>query len=210
MSETVFGLSIGQITAYAAIANVLMASVLAGVTIYYAAHAKRQADASKEQVDASNRQADAAMRTLDLLVKEKEQQARTDVFTVRFQLRAATQMIDEWQERVRSEAMDLPDVIEILPSSFSSTFSNAERIDHLVAGYMGSALHFVAKAELDVRVLRDRFVSGQTGTVPMVGRSEETRVRLKEQAGKNLAVARAKIAEANARLEAATGATTSS
>jgi hypothetical protein len=210
MSETVFGLSIGQITAYAAIANVLMASVLAGVTIYYAAHAKRQADASKEQVDASNRQADAAMRTLDLLVKEKEQQARTDVFTVRFQLRAATQMIDEWQERVRSEAMDLPDVIEILPSSFSGTISNAERIDHLVAGYMSSALHFVAKAELDVRVLRDRFVSGQTGTVPMVGRSEETRVRLKEQAGKNLAVARAKIAEANARLEAATGATTSS
>jgi hypothetical protein len=210
MSETVFGLSIGQITAYAAIANVLMASVLAGVTIYYAAHAKRQADASKEQVDASNRQADAAMRTLDLLVKEKEQQARTDVFTVRFQLRAATQMIDEWQERVRSEAMDLPDVIEILPSSFSGTISNAERIDHLVAGYMSSALHFVAKAELDVRVLRDRFVSGQTGAVPMVGRSEETRVRLKEQAGKNLAVARAKIAEANARLEAATEATTSS
>jgi hypothetical protein len=208
MSETVFGLSIGQITAYAAIANVLMASVLAGVTIYYAAHAKRQADASKDQVDASNRQADAAMRTLDLLVKEKEQQARTDVFTVRFQLRAATQMIDEWQERVRSETMDLPDVIEILPSSFNGTISNAERIDHLVAGYMGSALHFVAKAELDVRVLRDRFVSGQTGTVPMVGRSDETRARLKDRAGKNLAVARAKIAEANARLEAATGAAT--
>jgi len=210
MTQLVFGLTVGQITAYAAIANVLLALMLAIVTLYYASHAKRQADASKEQVDASNRQADAAIRTLDILLKEKEQQARLDLFSVKFQLRAATQLIDDWQERVNAETLDLPDVIEILPSSFSGTISNAERIDHLVAGYMSSALHFVAKAELDVRVLRDRFVSGQTGAVPMVGRSEETRVRLKEQAGKNLAVARAKIAEANARLEAATGATTSS
>jgi hypothetical protein len=71
MSQQVFGLSVGQITAYAAIANVLLALMLAGVTLYYASHAKRQADASKEQVAASNRQADAAMRTLDILLKEK-------------------------------------------------------------------------------------------------------------------------------------------
>lgn len=204
MSETVFGLSIGQITAYAAIANVLMASVLAGVTIYYAAHAKRQADASKEQVDASNRQADAAMKTLEILLKEKEQQGRTDVFTVKFQLRAAAQMIDEWQERIRAEHPDLPDVVEVLPTTFGSTISNAERIDHLVAGYMGSALHFVAKAELDIRVLKDRDPGISSQTAVINGKQIESRGRLTERAGKNLATARAKIAEASARLDAAT------
>jgi hypothetical protein len=204
MGETVFGLSIGQITAYAAIANVLLALVLAVVTLYYASHAKRQADASKEQVDASNRQADAAIRTLDLLLKEKEQQAKTDVFTVKFQLRAAAQMIDEWQQRIHSESPDLPDLIEILPPNFNSTISNAERIDHLVAGYMGSALHFVTKAELDIRILRDRDPGISADTAVINGKLIESRARLKERADKNLATAKAKIAEASARLEAAT------
>lgn len=204
MPQTVFGLSVDQITAYAAIANVLMASVLAFVTLYYASHAKRQADASKDQVDASNRQADAAMKTLEIMLKEKEQQARTDVFTVKFQLRAATQMIDDWQERMGSETLDLPDVIEILPTSFSSTISNAERIDHLVAGYMGTALHFVAKAELDIRVLRDRDPGLRGETTVIDGKKIESRARLHARAAKNLTTARAKIAEANTRLDAAT------
>jgi light-regulated signal transduction histidine kinase (bacteriophytochrome) len=201
MSQQVFGLSVDQITAYAAIANVLMASVLAFVTLYYASHAKRQADASKDQVEASNRQADAAIRTLEIIVKEKEQQARIDVFTVKFQLRAATQMIDEWQSRLNSESLDLPDEIEVLPASFSSTVSNAERIDHMVAGYMGSALHFVARAELDIRVMRDR-----EGAIA-ADKTTETRARLQDRIHKNLATARAKIAEAGARLEAATAGT---
>jgi len=207
MSQQVFGLSVDQITAYAAIANVLMASVLAFVTLYYASHAKRQADASKEQVDASNRQADAAMKTLEIILKEKEQQARTDVFTVKFQLRAATQMIDDWQERIGSETLDVPDVIEILPTSFSSTISNAERIDHLVAGYMGTALHFVAKAELDIRVLRDRDPGLRSDTATIDGKKIESRARMQARAVKNLTTARAKIAEANTRLEAATAGT---
>jgi hypothetical protein len=210
MSQTVLGLSIGQITAYAAIANVLLALVLAVVTLYYASHAKRQADASKEQVDASNRQADAAIRTLELLLKEKEQQAKTDVFTVKFQLRAAAQMIDEWQQRIHSESPDLPDLIEILPPHFNSTISNAERIDHLVAGYMGSALHFVTKAELDIRVLRDRDPGMSAETAVINGKLIESRARLQERATKNLATAKAKIAEASARLEAATAGTTAS
>jgi len=204
MQETVLGLSIGQITAYAAIANVLLASVLAGVTLYYAAHAKRQADASKEQVEASNRQADAAQRTLDILMKEKEQQARIDAFTVKFQLRAAAQMIDEWLGRIGSESPDLPDEIEILPASFNNTISNAERIDHMVAGYMGSAQHFVARAELDIRVMRDRDPRLGPQTAVIDGKTMESRARLKERAFKNLNTAKAKIAEANARLEAAT------
>ena len=206
MSQQVFGLSIGQITAYAAIANVLLALMLASVTLYYASHAKRQADASKDQVDASNRQADAAMRTLDIMLKEKEQQARLDVFSVKFQLRAATQLIDDWQDRIDSEPLDLPDEIQILPTSFNSTISNAERIDRMVAGYMASAAHFVAKAELDTRVLRDRYHGlAADGPVP-ANAVTQARLLLREKIAGNLSTGRAKIAEASTRLEAATAA----
>src|SRR5579863_2574600 len=202
MRETVLGLWIGQFPAYAAIANVLLAFVLAAVTLYYAAHAKRQADASKEQVDASNRQADAAMKTLDLLLKEKEQQARLDVFTVRLQLRAASKMIEEWQDRIAAAFPELPDEIEVLPESFQGTISNAERIDHMVAGYMASAHHFVARAELDVRVMRDR--DPRLNGAPANPQAMEAWTRLREKAGVHLSTAQAKIAEASARLEAAT------
>jgi len=201
MSQEVLGLSVGQITAYAAIANVLLALMLAIVTLYYASHAKRQADASKEQVDASNRQADAAIRTLDILLKEKEQQAKLDVFSVKFQLRAATQLIDDWQERIGAETLDLPDVIEILPASFNSTISNAQRIDQMVAGYMASAAHFAAKAEIDVRVLRDRDPALRAGAPLLADTPAQTRQRLRERIRINLTTARAKIAEAGTRLE---------
>ena len=204
MTQLVFGLTVGQITAYAAIANVLLALMLAIVTLYYASHAKRQADASKEQVDASNRQADAAIRTLDILLKEKEQQARLDLFSVKFQLRAATQLIDDWQERVNAETLDLPDVIEILPANFSSAISNAERIDQMVAGYMASAAHFAAKAELDARVLRDRDPALRADSPMLPDTTMQTRVRLRERITINLSTARAKIAEAGTRLEATT------
>jgi len=204
MSQQVFGLSVGQITAYAAIANCLLALMLAIVTLYYASHAKRQADASRDQVAASNRQADAAMRTLDILLKVKEQQARLDVFSVKFQLRAATQLIDDWQERINAESLDLPDVIEILPANFNSTVSNAERIDQMVAGYMASAAHFAAKAELDVRVLRDRDPSLRADNPSIADSNAQSRVRLRERIGINLSTARSKIAEARTRLEATT------
>ncbi len=203
MTQQVFGLSVGQITAYAAIANCLLALMLAIVTLYYASHAKRQADASKDQVDASNRQADAAIRTLDILLKEKEQQARLDLFSVKFQLRAATQLIDDWQERVNAETLDLPDVIEILPANFNSAISNAERIDQMVAGYMASAAHFAAKAELDVRVLRDRDPARHVDTPLSADSTAQSRLRLRERIGITLSTARAKIAEARTRLEVA-------
>ena len=50
MSEQVFGLGVNQVMAYAAVANVLLVIVLAGINVYYAVHAKRQADASRDQV----------------------------------------------------------------------------------------------------------------------------------------------------------------
>ena len=64
MAEQVFGLGVNQVMAYAAVANVLLVVVLAAINVYYAVHAKRQADASREQVAASTRQAEIAAETL--------------------------------------------------------------------------------------------------------------------------------------------------
>ena len=64
MSEQVLGLSVNQVMAYTAIANVLMVVVLTAINVYYAGHAKRQADAAKAQVDASNRQSEIAAERL--------------------------------------------------------------------------------------------------------------------------------------------------
>ena len=64
MSEQVFGLGVNQVMAYAAVANVLLVVVLAGINVYYAVHAKRQADASREQVAVFTRQAEIAAETL--------------------------------------------------------------------------------------------------------------------------------------------------
>ena len=76
----------------------------------------------------------------------------------------------------------------------------------MVAGYMASAAHFVAKAELDTRVLRDRDPAlGGDGVLPTDARMQ-ARMRLRERIAVNLSTARSKIAEASTRLEAATAA----
>ena len=67
MAERVFGLSVNQVMAYTAVANVLLVVILTSINIYYAWHAKRQADASRAQVDASNRQAAIAEESLSIL-----------------------------------------------------------------------------------------------------------------------------------------------
>jgi cell division protein FtsL len=131
MSEQVFSLSVNQVMAYAAVTSALLAIVLAVITLYYAHHAKRQADASREQVAASNRQADAAQRTLDLLLNEKEQQRLIDVSTVSLQLQVAIHLIEDWQNRISSESFDLPDVIEMLPTSFNGAVTSADSRDDL-------------------------------------------------------------------------------
>jgi light-regulated signal transduction histidine kinase (bacteriophytochrome) len=189
-----------DVMAYAAVGNFVLALVLAGITSFYAWHAKRQADATKEQVAASNRQADAAQNTLDLLLKEKEQQRRTDISTVRFQLEAAIQMIDDWQNRIKSESFDLPDVIEMRPTNFDTAIPNADRIDQLVAEYMGAALLYVAKAETDIRVMRDKNPDRYADSPLAMGVTAETRERLLARAAKNLNVAKCKLDEAKARL----------
>jgi hypothetical protein len=205
MSEEVLGLTVNEVVAYAAIANVGLALVLTAITGYYARHAKRQADANREQVAASNRQGDSAQKTLDLLLAEKQQQRRIDISTVLFQLTAAIDMIDDWLERIHSESYNLPDVIEIRPTNFNSTIPNAERIDQIVAGYIGAALLFITKAETDIQVMRDKNPSQYADTsMGMMAQVAETREQFRARAGKNLNVARFKLDSAKTRLEAIT------
>jgi hypothetical protein len=97
-------------------------------------HARKYLDQNS-----SSRQADAAQKTIDLLLKQREEQRRIDISTVGFQLEAAIHMIDDWSERIASETYnELPDVIEIRATNFSSSIANADRIDGIVAGYMGA------------------------------------------------------------------------
>src|SRR4249920_53802 len=117
MSEQVFGLGVNQVMAYAAVANLLLVVVLAAINIYYAGHAKRQADAAKEQVDSSNRQAEIAGETLALLRKQLEQQLRTDTASVGLQLKVAIHVIEDWLKRIGVDKHPhLPDEIVILPA----------------------------------------------------------------------------------------------
>ena len=149
-----FGLTANEVLAYAAIANVVVVLLLAGITTYYAWHAKRQADASQQEVAASKRQADIAQQSLDILLKQTEQQRQIDLSTVRFNLEAAVHMVDQWQTRMRSDAYpQLPDVIEIRPMNFSSSIVNADRVDGIVAEYMGAALLYISEAETNIRVI---------------------------------------------------------
>ncbi len=156
MSEQVFGLSINQVMAYAAVANVLLVVVLAGVNIYYAWHAKRQADASREQVATFNRQAEIAADTLAILRKQVDQQRTVDLATVGLQLKVAIHTIEEWIKRIGSEGdhPQLPDDISILPADFSIATQRANGIDQIVAENMGGASLYIVEAETNLKILR--------------------------------------------------------
>jgi hypothetical protein len=206
MTEQVFGYTVNEVMAGAAILNVVLVAVLVAITAYYARHAKRQADASKDQVAASNRQADAAQKTLDLLLKQTEQQKRIDVSTVRFQLDAAIHMIDDWLERIVSETYnELPDVIEIRPTNFSSSIANADRVDGIVAGYMGASLLYIAAAETDIRIMCDKTLDRCDLTSPLaISTTQQGYKKWQGKAAKNLNIARLKLDEARTRLVAIT------
>jgi cell division protein FtsL len=157
MSEQVFGLSVNQIMAYTAIANVVLVLVLAAVNIYYAGHAKRQADAAREQVAASNRQSEIAAETLSLVRKQMDQQHRTDIASVTLQLKVAIHVIEDWLKRISSDKHpQLPDEIGILPPDFSLATQRANSIDQIAAENMGAASLYVAEAETNLRLMRHR------------------------------------------------------
>jgi len=157
MSEQVFGLGVNQVMAYTAIANVLMVVLLTAINIYYAGHAKRQADAAKAQVDASNRQSEIAAESLALLRKQMDQQHRTDIASVTLQLKVAIHLIEDWLKRISSDKHpQLPDEISILPADFSIATQRANSIDRIVAENMGAASLYVAEAETNLRLICHR------------------------------------------------------
>jgi len=190
MSEQVFGLSVNQIMAYTAIANVLLVVVLAAVNIYYAGHAKRQADAAREQVDASNRQAETAAETLSLVRKQMDQQVRTDVAAVTLQLKVAIHVIEDWLKRISPERHpQLPDQIAILPLEFSLATQRAHSIDPIAAENMGAAALYVTEAETNLKILRT------------VESGSQNAKEVQEKAAKSLNAARYKLSVARTRWE---------
>ena len=191
MSEQVFGLSINQIMAYTAIANVGLVVVLAAVNIYYAGHAKRQADAAREQVAASNRQSEIAAETLSLVRKQMDQQHRTDIASVTLQLKVAIHVIEDWLKRISSDKHpQLPDAIAILPVDFGIATQRAQTIDQIAAENMGAAALYVSEAETNLKILR-------TVTAGSPGAKE-----VQDRATKSLNTARYKLSVARTRWDA--------
>ncbi|MGA2856302.1 MAG: hypothetical protein ABSE40_05505 [Candidatus Sulfotelmatobacter sp.] len=194
MPEQAFGLSVNQVMAYAAVANVLLVLVLAGINIYYAWHAKRQADASREQVAASTRQAEIAAETLAILQKQMGQQRAADLATVNLQLKVAIHTVEDWLKRIGSDAYpQLPDEIRILPADFGIATQRANAIDQIVAENMGAASLYAGEAETNIRILR-------TGSPAQ----PETWKEKQEKATKNLNVAKYKLSVARTRWETIT------
>lgn len=191
MSEQVLGLSVNQVMAYTAIANVLMVVVLTAINVYYAGHAKRQADAAKAQVDASNRQSEIAAETLSLLRLQMDQQRRADITSVALQLKVAIHVIEDWLKRITSDKHpQLPHEIGILPPDFSLATQRANGIDQIVAENMGAASLYVAEAETNLRILRNR------------NPEEEAWKDNQQKAAKSLNAAKYKLSAARARWEA--------
>src|SRR5690242_2374384 len=155
MSEQVFGLSANQVMAYTAVANVLLVVLLTAINIYYAGHAKRQADAAKAQVDASNKQSEIAAETLSLLRKQMDQQVRTDLAAVTLQLKVAIHVIEDWLKRIAPDRHpQLPDQIVIMPADFSLATQRAHSMDPIAAENMGAAALYVGEAETNLKILR--------------------------------------------------------
>jgi len=192
MAERVFGLSVNQVMAYTAVANVLLVLILTSINIYYAWHAKRQADASRAQVDASNRQAAIAEASLTILRQEMEQQHRTDLATVTLHLKIATHAIDDWIKRIAGDIPPhLPEEIHILSDDFSVAMHRANTLDEIVAENMGAAALYVAEAQTNLGILRDR-----------TGQPTLDRKNVQERASKSLNIAKYKLNVARARWEA--------
>lgn len=195
MSDEVFGLGTNQVMAYAAVANVLFVLVLAGINIYYAWHAKRQADASRAQVATSNRQAEIAAETLSILRQQIDQQHAADMATVILQLRVAIHTIEDWLKRISADAFpQLPEEIKILPADFSIATQRAHAFDQIVAENMGAASLYIVEAETNLGILR-------SGDPAQPDRWKQMR----DKATNDLNVAKYKLNVARTRWETLTG-----
>ncbi len=191
MSEQVFGLSVNQVMAYAAVANVLLVVLLTAINIFYAGHAKRQADAARAQVDSSNRQSEIAAETLSLLRKQMDQQRSTDIASVTLQLKVAIHVIEDWLKRISADKQpQLPDEIGILPPDFSLATQRAHSIDPISAENMGAAAVYVNEAETNLKIMQ---------TVPPGSQGAK---EVQEKAAKSLNTAKYKLSVARTRWEA--------
>jgi hypothetical protein len=193
MSEQVFGLSVNQVMAYTAVANVLLVLVLTVINIYYAWHARRQADASREQVAVSSHQAVTAAETLSILQKQIEQQRTSDLATVTLQLKVAIHTVEDWLKRIGSEQPQLPDEIRILSTEFNIATHRANAIDQIVAENMGAASLYVGEAETNIRLLRNKNTA-----------QPATWKQNQEKATNNLNIAKYKLSVARTRWETMT------
>jgi cell division protein FtsL len=177
--------------AYAAVANVLLVVLLTAINIFYAGHAKRQADAAREQVDSSNKQSEIAGETLSLLRKQIDQQRRTDIASVTLQLKVAIHVIEDWLKRISSDKQpQLPDEIVILPPDFSLATQRAHSIDPISAENMGAAAVYVNEAETNLKFLRT-IAPGTPGAK-----------EVQEKAAKSLNTAKYKLSVARTRWDA--------
>jgi hypothetical protein len=193
MSDRVFGLSVNEVMAYTAVANVLLVVVLTAINIYYAWHAKRQADASRAQVEISIRQAGIAEESLAILRKQIEQQHRADLATVTLQLKVAIHAIDDWMKRIGGESYpQLPNEIRILSDDFSVATHRANALDEIVAENMGAAALYIVEAENNLRILRARQADQPEGWKDV-----------QEKASKSLNIAKYKLNVARTRWESA-------
>jgi len=191
MSDRVLGLSVNQVMAYAAIANVMLVLVLTTIKVDYAWLAKRQADASSAQVDSSNRQREIAAETLSILRKQIEQQRTADLATVGLQLKVAIHTIEDWLKRIGSVAFpQLPDEIRVLPTDFGIATQRANAIDPIVAENMGAASLYAGEAETNIRILR----SGNPA-------KPESWKEMQDKATNNLNIAKYKLNVARTRWE---------
>jgi cell division protein FtsL len=194
MSEKAFGLSVNEIMAYAAVANVLLVLVLTAINVYYAWHAKRQADASSAQVETSNRQREIAAETLSILRKQIDQERTADLATVALQLKVAIHTVEDWIKRIGSSGFpQLPDEIRILSTDFSIATQRANSIDPIVGENMGGASLYAGEAETNIRILR-------TGDPA----KPESWKQMQDKATNNLNIAKYKLNVARTRWESMT------
>jgi len=190
--QVFFGLSPSQVTAWASIVSLIVVAVLAGIILYQAWYAKRQADASIKQAEATNKLAETAQQALNTLLEQQRERRELDISRVTFQLETAIQTVDGWKDRLNPGTMEFPQLpenaAEVRPVNFIDATRSADGIDPGAASYMQVGLHFITEAEIAINVLR--------ASDPHL----QSWVQVRDKAVNTLNVARLKLDEARTRL----------
>lgn len=187
-----FGLTPGQVTAWASIVVVVLIAVIAAVICYYAWYSRRLEDASVKQAELSNKLADTMEKALNMLLEQQREQREIEISRVAFQLETAIQTVDGWKERLNPGSAEFPQLpqtaLQVRPVNFIDATRSADRIDPGVASYMQVGLHFITEAEIAMNLLR--------ASNP----EYETWIPVRDKAVNILNLARLKLDEARTRL----------